>query len=157
MNGGHRLAMYLIGKTYRIILFVLAMSILLAGCIGRGDWDYDLVNGYKLIRSSAHTLRLCCDENLRDQWDNNTIVLKQYYVTMVTISDPFVGLQGIPTQDRSASDEELNTPAENYQYYLLDSVNHLLYGPCSKEAFYDKCEQEDATGLDNWVSTKNLK
>ena len=140
----------------KLIAIALVASLCLGSCAGRGDWDHDLINGYRLIRSSAHTIQLCCDSEHSVHWNNSTIVLSRFYVKMIAISDPFVELQGIPTQGYSASDEELNISKMNYEYYLLDSYHHLIYGPYAEEAFYDKCTQEGILELENWISTEDI-
>ena len=140
----------------KLILLILVASLFLSSCTGRGDWDYDLINGYRLVRSSAHTIQLCCDSKLSTHWGNSTIVLNCFYIKMITISEPFVGLQGITTRDYSASDEELSISKENYTFYLLDSSLHLLYGPYSKDSFYEKCTQVGITYLQTWISTEDI-
>lgn len=135
-------------------MIILLVAVLLVGCAGRGDWDCELINDYCLIRSNAHTIRLC---HYRDQEKGiSDIVLERFYVTAIAVSDPYVGLEGIPTAERAASDEELNSTSEQYKYYLLDCQSGSLYGPFSKAEFDRRCNDDDIVGLDSWISTKTL-
>lgn len=140
-------------KILGLICSCIIVLLVASGCIPRGDWDYELISGYSLVRTNAHSIVLTHTGDSEDA--PSEIVIEQYYVTQFCFNDRYIGLQGILTQGHSATDKELS--GEERAYYLVNVADGTIVGPFLKKDEFDiKCEEADFENMDEWISTKML-
>lgn len=146
------------GHLFKItILVVLIASMLLSGCSKEfltwffgnptGDWELELLNNYYLIRVNSHCKRITRVTEPRSYAD---IIDDNLYVTDYQVSDPYIYVCGIITQELFISDEE--KLVNERWYYLVDTVSGEVSGPFdSKESFEDFCTQSEVQIPEEWI------
>ena len=135
----------------RLVLMLSLVVLIASGCLlERGDWQYELKDGYTIIRVNAHGIELA---RYNPDWDGYENILNHYYITDFCMNEAYIGVRGIPTADIWATDEELQS--SNRVYYLVDISNGNCYGPDSKLEFYNHCEQLSTGDLGDWQSTNH--
>ena len=157
MIGTHHLPTKQNGRLFRVtILFALILSIL-CGCSAnvhkwltgdsRGDWKIELINDYYLFKSNSK----CKTIDRADVPEGfYSTVIDKLYVTDYQVSDPYIYVCGIKTQELFISDEEKTT--KQRWYYLVDTVSGEVSGPFdSKESFEDFCNQSEVQIPEEWI------
>lgn len=132
------------------ILLLVICSILL-GCTdrvasilpgpGRADWELPLFEQYYLIKGNNSSIKICKATDVSGLYEN---VLTYFYVTKYSVFEPFICLEGIPTDGLFVAEDEL--ASDNRQYYLLDVRDENLYGPYDTEESLIKSDL--AKGID---------
>lgn len=126
-------------KKFIIILSVVLFTVTMVGCAGAGDYEIELINGFKVNRSSSE--KICIDS------------YEYSYDKML-----------IPTYDNYKEGEyviELGHDKERYiaaktnldQYYIMDTKEANVYGPLTEDLFNKKKEE---LGISKDVILKNL-
>ncbi|MBP3686072.1 MAG: hypothetical protein J6J21_03480 [Clostridia bacterium] len=151
----------------RLLLFILCIALCLSSCTpllewivgdGRGDWTLNLIADYYLVRSNAHniTISFCRHYSAEGEPHMFRTVLAYTFVTAYEVHDPYICVEGIPTEkETGASDEELESLKR--VYYLLDTTEHTTEGPFETFGdFFEHCKTVGITPTRNWVSTKEL-
>ena len=120
-----------------IILILVACSIFW-GCTdqvasvlpgpGRADWEVQLSDQYYIIKANSSSKKLCKTTDTPGLYEN---VLSYFYVTKYCVFEPFICVEGIPTEEIFASEEERTS--DKRQYYLLNVQEGTLYGPHDTE------------------------
>lgn len=148
-----------------LVLFVLVSVVLLSYLfsflmfkdMGRGDWYMDIVNGYRLDRINRHQITLVLEQ---PDTASNSIVVDNFFVSYIGFNERYIGLIGIPTESRSASDEEIEH-AQNKEYanyYLIDTQSSKVMGPFESESEYLKqCDSCKTGTMGEWFSTYELE
>ena len=143
----------------RMITMILACSLLLSGCStdfcdwlvgdGRGDWTLDLISGYCIVKVNSRCIEIGYKDDPEDSSCSNVIPL--FFVTAYQIEDPYIAIEGIPTQKFSITDEEL--VSRNLNYYLIDTVKGTLDGPYeTMDDFNIHCASFGLKIEDEWVA-----
>ena len=106
-----------IGVVFSIVLLMIGM----VGCAGAGDYEIELINGFKVIRTSAEKVHIGSPEY---SYDEILIPLladyeKGEYVTKV----------GHDNDRYIIAETNLNN------YYLLDTKEPIVRGPFTEEEF----------------------
>lgn len=137
------------------IIAVFALSCLLfIGLLfaGRGDWEYELTGGYKLIRLNASEIIL--GRNRPDS-SSSKGVITEYYITDYCMNQRFIGIQGIRHKGLPSSYRGVEMGERGY--FLINVSNGDVYGPYSKKEDYaSKCVEVSTGGMGQWESTKDL-
>lgn len=105
------------------------------GCAGAADYEIELINGFKVIRSSAECIYIGSSEYSYDEvliplfstYENGE------YVTEVGFNDRYIGAK-----------------TNKEQYYLLDTKLPSVSGPFTKEEYFS----EDAERLEGITLTE---
>ena len=135
MHGRQHLHKPLSGKyLINLVVWILVMGLLLSGCEqqitslipgpGRSDWELPLIGDYTIIRINS---RCKCLSKETDNPNIHTTLLQKYYVTRYYICDPYIFLEGIPTKDVFASEEEKKSDIR--EYYLFNVQEETQCGP----------------------------
>lgn len=127
----------------KVAVVTLIVIMLLSACSveswvgdGRGDWTIDLYGGYAISKINSKEILLVYKEN--PNASGGSIILPNYYVTAYQLCEPYICLEGVCTQEMSASYEELD--ARILSYYLIDTTDGEVYGPLkSQDSFLAYC------------------
>lgn len=141
----------------KVTIAVLAFALLLSGCSadwwvgdGRGDWTLDLYEGYAISKINSNEILLVHKENPNDL--GGSIILPNYFVMAYQLHEPYICLEGIHTQEISASEDELNDMVLGY--YLVDATNGEIIGPFeSYDDFAESCSSLGLEMKDEWIKT----
>lgn len=136
-----------------LICFLLVSLVFISGCsAGRGDWKYELIEGYTINRINAHGVALV---HYDGSGVSGTYVISNFYVTDYCLNQRFIGVQGIPTADMWATDTELSV--ETRTFYLLDASNDILYGPYANvNDFTTQCNTLSSGNMGEWRSINDI-
>ena len=119
-----------------LILFLSACSVERWVGDGRGDWTLDLYEGYGISKINSNEILLVRKENPNDS--GGSIILPNYFVIAYQLHEPYICLEGIHTQEISASEDELNDMV--ISYYLVDTTNGEVIGLFeSDDDFMERC------------------
>lgn len=111
----------------KIIYLILSILIMiLVGCAGLGDYSIELINGYKVVRTSAEVKTIINTNDGNDivvppgeRWDEGEYLVKVGYdVQRYIVAKTNIDL-----------------------YYIIDTKNiqkEVVYGPLSESEFYKK-------------------
>lgn len=135
----------------RNIIAVLVVAVLLCGCSaewwvgdGRGDWEKELCNGYTITKLNNHQIVLTYPQNDYSSID----IIENFYVTAYQNCDPYILVKGIPTQDGSLSENDVDKGI--LVYYFIDSLEHSITGPFeSFEKLQDYCNEHSMIIFNN--------
>ena len=115
---------------------------------GRGDWEKVLCNGYTITKLNNHQIVLTYPQNDYSSID----IIENFYVTAYQNCDPYILVKGIPTQDGSLSENDVDKGI--LVYYFIDSLEHSITGPFeSFEKLQDYCNEHSMTIFNNWEKT----
>lgn len=136
-----------------VICILLVLIVFVSGCsAGRGDWKYELIEGYAINRINAHGVVLVHYDTLSD---SGAYVISNFYVTDYCLNQRFIGIQGIPTVDMWATDAEL--VVETRTFYLLDASKDILYGPyVTASDFAAQCVTVSSGNMGEWCSVNDI-
>lgn len=114
-------------KKFIIILSTVFFTITMVGCAGAGDYEIELINGFKVNRSSSEKICISSyeysyDEMLIPTYDNYE---DGEYVTEV----------GHDKDRYIVAKTNLN------QYYIMDTKKEKLDGPLTEDLFNKKKEK----------------
>ena len=142
-------------KLIETISLLLVAVLVLGGCsaielpeMGQGDWQIELIDGYYVTRVNSRAIKLTYKE--KEDSLSSSIVLPNYYIKSYQIYKSFICLEGIRTEGRFATEEEL----ENYSlsYYLVNTINNDTKGPFETlEEFKDICSSSEIHLIQEWI------
>lgn len=93
----------------------------MVGCAGTGDYEIELINGFKVIRTSAEKVHIASSEYSYDE------------LLIPLIDDYDEGEYVI--QVGHDNDRYIIAKTNLNNYYLLDTKEPIVYGPFIKEGF----------------------
>ena len=124
-----------IGVIFSTILLMLGM----VGCAGAGDYEIELINGFKVRRTSAEKVHIASPEY---SYDELLIPLLADYD-----EGEFV------TQVGHDNDRYIIAKTNLNNYYLLDTKEPIVYGPFTEEKFM---QVKENVKIPESVTLKNL-
>lgn len=136
----------------KMIGIILLVMITTSGCPGAADWEYQLTDGYKIVRASSYDIILC-DDN-RHPGAGSSIVLPNYCVTDFCFNEQYIGVQGIPTAGYGAS--EMERESDQRWFYLVEVSTDTVYGPYDEDEYLAQCDSVAAGNMGKWCSTKEM-
>ena len=107
-----------------IVNLTIILSILfITGCSGLGDYQIELINGYRVISYSAH------DQRIRSSEDTD-------YISIPSFDDAHKGecLETVGHDGKTYIIGKTNLDL----YYILNSKKNIIYGPFNKAEFDKK-------------------
>lgn len=115
-------------KKVRLILSIMLLMIGMVGCAGAEDYEIELINGFKVIRTSAERVHIGSPEY---SYDKVLIPLLTYeeegeYVTKVGHDN----------------DRYIIAKTNLDNYYLLDTKVPIVRGPFTEEKFIEAKKNE---------------
>lgn len=137
-------------KNSVIICVLFCISLMLVGCIGPGisDYAYDVGTDYELVRSSAHQI------SIRPQDGNNVTWPKiEPKVVEIAWNERYVAAKQLGLKRRSENDSYMIPDESITNYWILDTIEHVLYGEYDLSAFNQKMEE---LGLSNTLILKDV-
>ena len=120
---------YIIHRRNALIIMVIFVAIITSGCAGTGDWNYQVTEGYYLLRNNSRQICLGYEGSIDGCF---SYVIPCYFVTDFCYNSQYIGVSGISTAESFATEEELER--EEREYYLVEVATHTVYGPYDKEA-----------------------
>ncbi len=143
-----------------MLLAVCLIFLLLTACVdGRGDWAYDLPNGYQVFRVNSKQIKLTGPDHCVTGQDGKTWITEDYigsFVSAFCYDERYVGVQQINASlnaPLSLPDRLISEP----WFYLLDTSTGAVIGPmASPEEFQAECEARQITDLCPWTEVREL-
>lgn len=131
-----------IGVIFSIVLLMMGM----VGCAGVGDYEIELINGFKVIRTSAEKVHIGSPEYSYDEllipiladYDKGEYVIK-------------VGHD---------NDRYIIAKTNLNNYYLLDTKEAIVHGPFTEEKFMqvkENAEIPESVNLKDLDSYKKIR
>lgn len=149
----------------RIVFLLCSVLIVMgcASCVGRGDWEYDLPNGYTIWHVNARKIILG-----KYQTTYSVSYVIDNYIRAFQYNDCFVGVQGVVHEATAEESPHSDTPVHYIDaveekrpsytlvYYLVDTETETTYGPYDESEYEAKCEELSITDLGEWIQTKPM-
>ena len=108
-------------KKMRVTFTIVLLMIGMVGCAGAGDYEIELINGFRVERTSAEKVNISSPEY---SYDELLIPLLTYYE-----EGEYVTKVGHDNDRYIISKTNLNN------YYLLDTKEPIVRGPFTEEQF----------------------
>ena len=124
-----------IGVIFSTILLMLGMG----GCAGAGDYEIELINGFKVRRTSAEKVHIASPEYSYDE------------LLIPLLADYDEG--EYVTQVGHDNDRYIIAKTNLNNYYLLDTKEPIVYGPFTEEKFM---QVKENVKIPESVTLKNL-
>lgn len=131
------------------------MCIALCGCAehiasfipgaGRADWELQITDQYYIIRANSRSKKISKSTDVNGVYVD---VLSHFYVTRYCVNESYIFLEGIPTADVFASEEELMS--DTRQYYLVDTGSGEVFGAYDSETELNEFHIETSEELLSW-------
>ena len=135
---------YKIRRWYQIKKIVITLSIFLlmigiVGCAGAGDYEIELINGFKVRRTSAQKVHIGSSEYSYDE-------------LLIPILDDYEKGEFIEKVGHD-NDRYIIAKTNFNNYYVLDTKKAIVQGPLTKEKFVRVRENLE---IPNSVTLKDL-
>lgn len=124
-----------IGVIFSTILLMLGM----VGCAGAGDYEIELINGFKVRRTSSEKVHIASPEYSYDE------------LLIPLLADYDEG--EYVTQVDHDNDRYIIAKTNLNNYYLLDTKESIVYGPFTEEKFI---QVKENVKIPESVTLKNL-
>lgn len=119
-----------------LITLIISSILLSSGCAGLGDYDITLPDGYSVIRTSAHMIKICKQED-EESWGEVLIPAK---VVEVAWNDKYILAKQLGLKrntDNPNSSYEIPDGTQVY-YWILEMTTQKKFGPFSEKEFIEK-------------------
>lgn len=126
-------------KKIRIVFSIVLLMIGMVGCAGAGDYEIELINGFKVIRTSAEKVHIASPEYSYDE------------LLIPLVADYDEG--EYVTQVGHDNDRYIIAKTNLNNYYLLDTKEPIVYGPFTEEKFK---QVKENVKIPESVTLKNL-
>lgn len=115
-------------KKFRFILSIMLLMIAMVGCAGATDYEIELINGFKVIRTSAERVHIGSPEYSYDKVLIPLLIYEEEgeYVTKVGHDN----------------DRYIIAKTNLDNYYLLDTNIPIVRGPFTEEKFREAKKNE---------------
>ena len=132
------------------LVAVLLVVLLLRGCPGVDDWAYDkLPNGYEIVHINVVEINL-----LKREGESMRKMVDQH-ITKFCSNDVYIGIERLPVDDSITNASECIEKMNNStpEYFLVDTVNDVVMGPYTAEAYEKQVKDLGIEGLGDWIAT----
>ena len=126
-------------KKIRVIFSTILLMLGLVGCAGAGDYEIELINGFKVRRTSAEKVHIASPEYSYDE------------LLIPLLADYDEG--EYVTQVGHDNDRYIIAKTNLNNYYLLDTKEPIVYGPFTEEKFM---QVKENVKIPESVTLKNL-
>ena len=126
-------------KKIRVIVSTILLMLGMVGCAGAGDYEIELINGFKVRRTSAEKVHIASPEYSYDE------------LLIPLLADYDEG--EYVTQVGHDNDRYIIAKTNLNNYYLLDTKEPIVYGPFTEEKFM---QVKENVKIPESVTLKNL-
>ena len=126
-------------KKFRVIFSIVLLMIGMVGCAGAADYEIELINGFKVIRTSAQKVHIASQEYSYDE------------LLIPLLADYDEG--EYVTQVGHDNDRYIIAKTNLNNYYLLDTKEPRVDGPFTEEKFI---QVKENAKIPESVTLKNL-
>ena len=126
-------------KEIRVIFSTILLMLGMVGCAGAGDYEIELINGFKVRRTSAEKVHIASPEYSYDE------------LLIPLLADYDEG--EYVTQVGHDNDRYIIAKTNLNNYYLLDTKEPIVYGPFTEEKFM---QVKENVKIPESVTLKNL-
>ncbi|MBQ7788039.1 MAG: DUF3997 domain-containing protein [Clostridia bacterium] len=117
-------------------------------CAGLGDWEYELPNGYSIIRLNASTIIIGSDYK-----GYESSIIFERYITSFAYNEQYVCARRLDVPENYFFDDIMNMDFEEAEYLIIDTISHEIHSSLSKEEYQSLCKELNITGLCDWIDT----
>ena len=132
------------------LVAVLLVVLLLRCSPGMNDWIYDeLPNEYEIWRLNS------VDIHLIKRDGESTRIRVDQHITKFCSNDVYIGIERLPVDDSITNASERIEKMNNStpEYFLVDTVNDVVMGPYTAEAYEKQVKDLGIEGLGDWIAT----
>ena len=132
------------------LVAVLLVVLLLRCSPGMNDWIYDeLPNEYEIWRLNS------VDIHLIKRDGESTRIRVDQHITKFCSNDVYIGIERLPVDDSITNASECIEKMNNStpEYFLVDTVNDVVMGPYTAEAYEKQVKDLGIEGLGDWIAT----
>lgn len=132
------------------LVAVLLVVLLLRCSPGMNDWIYDeLPNEYEIWRLNS------VDIHLIKRDGESTRIRVDQHITKFCSNDVYIGIERLPVDDSITNASECIEKMNNStpEYFLVDTVNDVVMGPYTAEAYERQVKDLGIEGLGDWIAT----
>ena len=126
-------------KKIRVIFSTILLMLGMVGCAGAGDYEIELINEFKVRRTSAEKVHIASPEYSYDE------------LLIPLLADYDEG--EYVTQVGHDNDRYIIAKTNLNNYYLLDTKEPIVYGPFTEEKFM---QVKENVKIPESVTLKNL-
>ena len=126
-------------KKIRVIFSTILLMLGMVGCAGAGDYEIELINGFKVRRTSAEKVHIASPEYSYDE------------LLIPLLADYDEG--EYVTQVGHDNDRYIIAKTNLNNYYLLDTKEPIVYGQFTEEKFM---QVKENVKIPESVTLKNL-
>ena len=132
------------------VLLVVLWLLLLRCSPGMNDWIYDeLPNEYEIGHINSIEI------NLLKRDGESTRIRVDQHITKFCSNDVYIGIERLPVDDSITNASERIEKMNNStpEYFLVDTVNDVVMGPYTAEAYEKQVKDLGIEGLGDWIAT----
>lgn len=147
-NKSSRLKRVLLSALIICFFFILCYAILVVLLMtgSRGDWDYNIIDNYFLVRVNSEEIVL--SRYLEE--GHRPIIINNCYVEAFSNNESYIAVQGVPMQNHAVVQEALDS--DDRIYYLVDTKSGEIIFICEDlNSFALFCFNECAFDNLNWI------
>lgn len=126
-------------KKIRVIFSTILLMLGMVGCAGAGDYEIELINGFKVRRTSAEKVHIASPEY-------------SYVELLIPLLADYDEGEYV-TQVGHDNDRYIIAKTNLNNYYLLDTKEPIVYGPFTEEKFM---QVKENVKIPESVTLKNL-
>lgn len=113
----------------------------------QGDWSYDLVGDYSIVR--VNSSMICLDTERM-----SVGIVIDTYVTCFSYNDRFIAVRQLDIPDGYDQKDILQMDFDEAKYFIVDSQTDAVYGAFfTEEQFQAKCDELGVGALGEWIDT----
>lgn len=138
-----------------IFLFSFCSNLISCNWNARGDWSYNLPNGYKIMRvNSTDIVLVASDYCLIDEKGYLTNTMVERYITCFCYNAYYVAVRRIDVSNDMSFEDIVNKDSDSALFYLVNTETNELNGPYSTlEDFENACMKFEIVDLCDWIDT----
>lgn len=132
-----------------MLVLLLILPLMLAGCPGLSDWAYDKLPGkYAIWRINSQDIQLVKE----DASSGEPIVGR--YIIAFCYDDRYIGVQRVPLEQEYDEVVDIETiDTSNPEFYLVDTETDSIYGPWTYTEYSNGIINFGVTGMCEWIYT----
>ena len=134
-------------KTFKLIS-ILLIGLIMVGCAGLGDYEIDLINGYRVVRSSAKDINIYPEESDFDGIQIPSVDSeKEFDEDSMDDDNEYIVQVGHDKNRYIVAKTNLNS------YYIIDTKAVVKYGPLTNTEFN---KEKDKLNIMSTIELKDL-
>ena len=115
----------------------------LFSCAGLSDWEYELPQGYCIIRVNS------CDIHIGS---NNGVKVDRFIVSFC-YNDRYVCAKRVEVSENDSYDDIMSMVPDDAFYCIVDTITNKVYDRLNTKQFEELCTELEVYNLCDWIDT----